>query len=74
MSRGCARFASTNPEIPVFADRAIGRRFSTARKTRLANCWRDAALRSYQASLVMFTSSSAPAAANRRTRSGKITS
>ena len=66
--------ASTKPEIPVFAARAIGRRFSTARKTRLANCCAEAALRSYQASLVMLTRSSAPAAAKRRTRSGKITS
>ena len=59
---------------PVFAERAIGRRFSTALKTRLANCWLEAALRSYQASFVMFTSNSAPATAKRLTRFGKITS
>ena len=58
----------------MFAARAIGRRFSTARNARFANCCFDAALRSYQASLVMFTRKDAPPAAKRRTRSGKITS
>ena len=67
-------FPSTKPEIPVFAARAIGRRFSTARKARCANCCAEAALRSYQASFVMFTRNDAPPAAKRRTRSGKITS
>ena len=41
------------PEMPVFAARATGTRFSTARKTAMEKCWYGAAVLPNQASFVI---------------------
>jgi len=65
---------ATMAEIPVLAARTRYAWFSTARKAAIARCWTGAALWPNQASLVMFTSTSAPARKNSRTSAGKIAS
>jgi hypothetical protein len=51
---------SMKAEMPVLAARATGRPVSTARVATIRRNWNGAEEKPYQASLVMFTSTSAP--------------
>ena len=69
-----APVGSTKAEMPVFVERAIQRRCSTARRMPRERCCSGAEDRPNHASLLMFPSSVAPWATCLRASSGKMDS